>query len=428
VTHHNHHHHPLHGPRLRFCLRATVNALLAFGLAQVLPVPQHAVLAVLTGVVVIQMSLGGSLKAAGENMVGTIVGGVYASMVAALVPHSTLFALAVVLAVAVAPLSYAAAVSPSFRAAPVTAVLVLMISAQFGGTEIEFAFFRSLGVAIGGVVAIAVSLLVFPARAHALGLDEASRALERMAQVLPAVMAGFRAQLDPLENVRLQDDIGEAVHAFAEVAGEAKPERLVHLASEPDPAVLARTLLRLRHDLVMIGRAASAPLPDRLAARLGPILTQIGATARDHLLASANAITSRTAGPSLELVDGALTAYVSEVASLRIEPLLEGVSAGERERIFASGFALQHLQHNLSDLAGCLRKWARNPDEARLWPRQCDLKRVALHLASMSRRFKKHLRGLYQAVRPRAYGVAQVPGGASFARATAQSGVRSDHS
>ena len=114
----------------------------------------------------------------------------------ALVPHSTLFALAAVLAVTVAPLAYAAAVSPSFRTAPVTAVLVLMISAQLGGTEIQLAFFRSLGVAIGGVVAIAVSLLVFPGRAHALGLHEAVRVLQHMAQVLgPSVRAGERVGL-----------------------------------------------------------------------------------------------------------------------------------------------------------------------------------------------------------------------------------------
>ena len=316
MTNHNHHHYPPHGPRLRFCLQATVNVLLAFGLAQVLAVPQHGLWTVLAAVVGIQMSIGGSLKAAAENIVGTIAGGAYATMVAALVPHSTLFAFAAVLAVAVAPLAYAAAVSPSFRAAPVTAVLVLMISAQLGGTaQSRPAFFRSLGVAIGGGVAIAVSLLVFPARAHALGLHEAVRVLQHMAQVLQPVMVGFRAPRDPLEAVHLQDDIGEAVHAFAEIAGEAKPERLVHLAYEPDPAALSRTLLRLRHDLVMLGRAASAPLPDHLAARLGPVLTEIAERATDHLLASAGALGARHAPPPAENVERALAAYLSELAS-----------------------------------------------------------------------------------------------------------------
>ena len=138
-----------------------------------------------------------------------------------------------------------------------------------------------------------------------------------MGEALPALMAGFRAKRDSLQNARLQDDIGEAVHALAEAAGEAKPERFVHLSPEPDPAVLARTLLRLRHDLVMIGRAASAPLPDSVVARLAPVLTQIGAETSDYFVASASALTSGRGSPPAGPVESAFTTYLSEVASAR---------------------------------------------------------------------------------------------------------------
>jgi uncharacterized membrane protein YccC len=278
--------------------------------------------------------------------------------VAALVPHPTVLGLAAVLAVAIAPLTYAAAVSPSFRVAPVTAVLVLMISAQIGEAPIELAFDRLLEVGIGAAVAIMVSLLVFPARAHVLEVDEAAHVLDRMARALPAVMAGFRTKADSSENLRRQNEIREAVHAFEEVAAE----RLISLAAQPDPAVLARTLLRLRHDLIMIGRAASAPLPDHLAARLGPILEEFAATARDYLLASANALTCRHTISSGVLVDAALAAYISEVASIEAERLMADLSVEERERVFALGFALQQLPRHFSDLARCLQEWARNPD------------------------------------------------------------------
>jgi uncharacterized membrane protein YccC len=427
MTHHNRHPHSPHGPRLRFCLRATVNALLAFGLAQVLPLPQHGLWAVLTAVVVIQMSIGGSLKAAAENIVGTIAGGAYATMVAALVPHSTLFAFAAVLAVAVAPLAYAAAVSASFRAAPVTAVLVLMISAQLGGTEIQLAFFRSLGVAIGGVVAIAVSLLVFPARAHALGLNEAVRVLEHMAQVLQAVMVGFRAPRDPLEAVHLQDDIGEAVHAFAEIADEAKPERLVRLAYEPDSAALSRTLLRLRHDLVMLGRAASAPLPDHLAARLGPVLTEIAERATEQLLTSAGALRARQAPPPAENVQRALAPYSSELASMRAEGLLDGVAEGERERISGLGFVLRQLQQHLSELTDCLRDWARTPHETVLSARPCGATPLRQRARSMRECWETHWRRLCRALRPDTSAEAPRSAIAVSARAMEKIGTRRPH-
>jgi uncharacterized membrane protein YccC len=237
-----------------------------------------------------------------------------------------------------------------------------MISAQIGEAPIELALDRLLEVGIGAAVAITVSLLVFPARAHVLELDEAARVLDSMARVLPAVMAGFWTKVDPLENLRLQTEIREAVHAFEEVAAGTKPERLVHLAAEPDPALLARTLLRLRHDLIMIGRAASAPLPDHLAARLGPILEEFAATARDYLLASASALTCRHTVSTGVLVDTALAAYISEVAFIETERLMADLSVEERERLFALGFALQQLLGHFSDLARCLQEWARNPD------------------------------------------------------------------
>ena len=347
--------------QVRFCLRATANALLAFALVHMLAIPLHGQWAVPTAVAVIQMSIGGSLKAASEYILGTIGGALYAGAVAALVPHASEFSLACALALAIAPLAYAAAIHPGFRVAPVTAVLVLMLSTRLGEAPLELAYDRLLEVAIGGLVAITVSFLVLPAPAHMLGLGAAARVLEQMAQALPAVIAGFAARVSPMQNLRRQDEIGDAVRALAEMAGDAKSERLGNLAPDPDLAVLARSLLRLRHDLVMLGRAAAAPLPARIATRLCPLLVEIGAGARDYLRASADALVARRAPPSTAWVDDALAAYIAEFAALRAAGLLSALPMAERERLFALGFALQQLQQNLCELAHCLHDWARNP-------------------------------------------------------------------
>ena len=65
--------------QLRFCLRAIVNALLAFGVTHMLAIPLNGQWAVPTAVAVIQMSIGGSLKAAAEYIIGTIGGALYAT-------------------------------------------------------------------------------------------------------------------------------------------------------------------------------------------------------------------------------------------------------------------------------------------------------------------------------------------------------------
>jgi uncharacterized membrane protein YccC len=347
--------------QLRFCLRAIANAVLAFGVTHMLAIPLHGQWAVPTAVAVIQMSIGGSLKAAAEYIIGTIGGALCATIVAALIPPSTELSFAFALALAIGPLAYAAAIRPSLRVAPVTAVLVLMISTKLGEAPIGLAYDRLLEVAIGLLVALTVSFVVLPAPAHTLGLETAARALKLMARALPAIIAGFGDRLGPLQNLRVQDEVGEAVRDFAEVAAEAKGERIANLAPDPDPSVLARTMRRLRHDLVILGRTAAEPLPARLASELQPLLDEIGASARDYLRASAGALTARQEGPTTAWVDDALGAYFGQVAAMRRDGQLTALPLAERERIFALGFALQQLRQNLTELADGVADWARNP-------------------------------------------------------------------
>ena len=74
-----------------------------------------------------QASIGGSLRATTEYVVGTLFGAIYASALGMLIPHTTTPAMIGVLALAVAPLAYLAALSPMFGVAPFTAILVLIL-------------------------------------------------------------------------------------------------------------------------------------------------------------------------------------------------------------------------------------------------------------------------------------------------------------
>ena len=108
--------------QLRLCVRVTVAALLSYVLGKSLNIPLGGLWAVLTAVVVTQVSVGGSLKATIEYLTGTLGGAVYAGVIAALVPPTNEISLLVALAIAIAPVALLAAINPSFRVAPVTAV------------------------------------------------------------------------------------------------------------------------------------------------------------------------------------------------------------------------------------------------------------------------------------------------------------------
>jgi uncharacterized membrane protein YccC len=345
-------------PQLRFCVRTTVAGLLALAVARSFGFPLHGLWVVLTAVVVTQVSVGGSLRATIEYIVGTLGGAIYAAAIGVAVPHATAISQAGVLALAIAPLALAGAINPSFRVAPFSAVLVLLIGGELGESPVVSAVTRVLEVALGGAVAMVVSVLVFPERAHRLGLEAAAQILRQMADALPKLLAGFEGNLDAVEITRIQDGLGNSVTGLQALAAETTRERIISLRRDPEPAALARTLLRLRHDLVILGRAAAAPLPKSLMQRLGPLLDRIGAEASHFLRESATALVEDRDPPPLAPAEAALEAYESEAAALRREGLTRALSMDEVERFFALGFALDQLHRNLADLAQRVQEYA----------------------------------------------------------------------
>jgi hypothetical protein len=343
--------------QLRFCLRMTVAGLTAFAIGQVLAVPLHGLWMILTAIVVTQMSAGGSLRATLEYIVGTVGGAVYAAFIGALIPHTTAVAEAGVLALAIAPLALAAAINPNFRVAPFSAVLVLLIAGQFGEGPVESAFIRSSEVALGGLIAVLVSLVVFPDRAHGLGRKAAARILDELARVLPQLLTGFTRQRDPAEISHMQNDIGAAVAGFQQITADTRHE--LFITTEPDPGPLSRTLLRLRHDFVILGRAGMKPLPAALRGHLSPPLMRVGAAACGFLRDSATALGKRDGPPPLDAFEAALAAYVAEVEAVRSEGLTAPLTSTEVEPVFALGFALEQLHQNFIDLRRCVQDYAR---------------------------------------------------------------------
>ena len=106
-------------------------------------------------------------------------------------------------------------------------------------------------------------MLVFPERAHNLGIGAASRILRDMASLLPAALGAFTQSADR-NSLRRRETISATRSARAmNLAAEARRERIVSLTRDVDPAPLSRTLLRLS----TISCSSSARRPSRFAAR-----------------------------------------------------------------------------------------------------------------------------------------------------------------
>ena len=195
---------------LRLCFRMTVAGLLAYVLAEFFALPQG-YWAVFSAIIVMQASVGGSIKATIDRVIGTIGGAVAGGAVGYIVPHQSVFSLGVALVIALAPLTLVAALWPNYRIAPLTAVIVLLTPGAQQLGPVDLAIFRIVEITLGSFVGLGVSLVLWPARAHGLVISTAARALGLLADLLGdwlAVLAGGR---DRTRITQLQDDIRAAM-------------------------------------------------------------------------------------------------------------------------------------------------------------------------------------------------------------------------
>jgi len=341
---------------LALAVRITVAAILALVAAQQLGLPLP-LWAVLTAMIVTQMSVGRSLKATGDYLAGTVGGAIYGGLVAVLIPHEGEIALLVVLVIAVAPLALLAAGRPNMNVVPITAIIILLLPGMTHASPAASAINRVLEVAVGAVIGLAVSFVILPSSAHRQMRQAAARIIDLMARAQAALIDGLRRGLDTDELHRLQDGIGQGLNDLNTIAVEAEHERRARLSSQADTGPLRRTLLRLRHDLVIIGRAASMPLPEALAARLESRLDEIAQAASTYLRACSAALLAHAGPPPIEALERALAAYEKDVEAARADGLTRVLSADGTERFFAVGFALEQMRQNLIDLQRVVEEW-----------------------------------------------------------------------
>jgi uncharacterized membrane protein YccC len=335
---------------LRLSVRMTVAGLLALLVAQFLNLPQG-YWAVFAAVIVTETSVGGSVQAAVNWMIGTIGGAVYGAGVAALLPHGADAVPVIELALGLAPLTVLAALNPRFRVAPVTAIIVLATVNSSVMGPLQSAVDRVAEIGLGSFIGLGVSLLVLPSRANTLVAETAGRALEHMARLLTALTEAFGRHVGPDQVQPIHIDILDALSRLEDVVDEAVRERSTRLSSAPDPAPLPRTLHRVRNDLVMLGRAVPEPFPEVLAARLGAAFERVSAEIVAFLRACGVALRKRRAPPSRDALEAAFANFAHVLTAFRGEDLIRDQSDEMAGRIFALSFAMQQLRTNLKDLA-----------------------------------------------------------------------------
>ena len=343
-------------PELRFALRATVAGFLAYLASDLLALTQG-YWSVLTAVLVMQTTVGASVKVATERLLATVLGGLCGFLAAYAILEGLLSDTLALLIVLFA-LSLVAALRPAFRLAPVTAAIVLLIDPDHA-QALEAASHRAINIAVGCLVALLVALVVLPARAHADLRQQTARLLRLLAEALQIALSGLAGRRDEKAYADVNDRIRAALAAVETRAQEAKQERAAYLTDAVAPDALLRTLRRLRNDQVAIGRAASKLWPAVLQERLAAPLAALGEALEAHLRRLAEATAARQPPPERAALMQAFADFTAALQRCRSEGLLRSLPTEPVSSLYALGFAfdqvkgeLDLLDARLAELAG----------------------------------------------------------------------------
>lgn len=281
---------------------------LAWGVAMAMRLPES-FWAVMSVLIVMRPSAGGTLGAGGERLRGT-AGGALFGLAGVYLQHLGAPVLATTLAT-VMLLAFAGAALPGFRSAPVAALLILSAGAIPGHSALDVALLRMLQIGIGVGVALAVALVASEYRAGPrfdAGCAALLRGMARRMAALAALGPGGAAG-PPAESEAERANAGAraALARLAVLAGSADLEARWWRrgAAEPaaqscrskaqlaarifqDAAMLERMLRRMPsgdaawQDTARAAASALAAMADALDGQGTPDLATLAQLARRH--------------------------------------------------------------------------------------------------------------------------------------------------
>lgn len=346
------------GPELRQTLRVTVAAAAAFVAYKLLNL-QQGYWAIFTVLIVMQGSIGGTLGAATERMIGTLAGAILGGVAAAF-HDGTSINLGIWLIVVTSLGVWGAAVRPQFKVAPVTAAIMLL-SAPPGVPVQTFVIDRIIEIGLGGVIGVLATVFIFPARSHGLVIARSVAVLQRIQNLLLSE-AGAVERGESLPPSNEHPNLREALTSVEQAMKDADRERASRLATHTIPASIPRTLWRIRNDLVHIGSVLNKPLPEA-------VLTSLAPAAATLLRAEAAFVGHCATGLSEVSVvtrDGGSDAYAAFTAAfdtIRQTGVTRTLDFDAAGRVFGLAFTLERLHHDLGDLADRIDEIAKGEPE-----------------------------------------------------------------
>ncbi len=209
--------------------------------------------AAISALIVMQSNVGATLSASRTRLAGTAVGAVIGGLFFALWGANTLaFALAVAIAFLVCDVLHLA---ESQRLATVTVAIIMLVGQTSSAWVI--ALHRFSEVALGILIALAVSLIVWPNHARRRVRQGLADALMKLRDLYLAVMSSYRGQPTPAIEP-LKAEVSAAIHRNIDLLQFALQESFGPMKERESLAVLAHQVNRIFHAVDTLEFANSA--------------------------------------------------------------------------------------------------------------------------------------------------------------------------
>jgi len=339
-------------------LRAASAAGIAWGVSSLLALPQG-YWAVLTAIIVMQASVGASMKAATDRLLGTLAGAVIGFVIASVTPSGSGGTM-VALVLATGLLTVLASRNPVFRVAPVTAAMVLVAAPSHTQAWIS-ASHRVTEISLGCLIGIAVAMFVLPARADASLRVAGAHVLPLLARLISLELQGQAGKASEKELAEASEAIYGAYDKIDALAQEARQEQhsgLMHASYDIDR--LRRGLLSLRTAAFFLRRLPGLALPARLGEVLEAPTAAINEATRDYLLALSPALERGARPPPTDELESAFARLHAAARHARLERLdldteqTEAVPGRTAAFVSAFIFSLEQVHAAIDELAQCV--------------------------------------------------------------------------
>lgn len=339
-------------PYVRLAVLSAAAAAVAYGIGSMSP-HVSAVVAGITALISVRPTFHASVQEALRQVLGVVVGGVFAYVMVELLGFSIV---AIFLAMLVCFAAARVLRIGEEGAAAVGVTVILVLGPTFNPDAVET---RLLGVVVGSLVALVSSFFTRPGTPHGRALSEVVAQEQRCAGLLTSIAASLRTSRGYVGELAARSWLAEAEDVLARtVEIRAAAEDAVEgarwspmIGREEAAAVLQQVRIAERTAMTAVGMCR-----DLLAAAddTGPMPAGLAAALSEVLLATAGAITVQSEGARVhpaETLDSG-TGPVGAVARSRREAVAEVREVEDTRPLLLGGSLLRDSQKITDILSG----------------------------------------------------------------------------